>query len=153
MRLDLADNAPQYLVQVARQGVVGQVDITNRPVDGGVVEKIELLLVAQHLQRRLTEHGKEQRRALRRGQGEHHLVREGGFAAAWRAGDQVERKLRQATAQDLVQSWHTRGQTVDSHFGAHGEISCEEVSLEEGCHTPTSRRAVSEGPISVVRSS
>ena len=44
-------------------------------------------------------------------------------------------------------------QAVDSHFGAHGECSCEGVSLKGGSHTSRSNRAVSEGPISVVNNS
>jgi len=153
VRLDFTDDAPQHFVQIAGQGVVGQVDVANRPVYRFAVEEVELLLITQHLQRRLAEYRKEQRRAFRRRQGKHHLVREGCFAAARRTGNEVKRKLRKASAQHLVQSWHAGGQTVDSYFGAHGEFSCEGVSLKEGCHTPRSRRAVSEGPISVVSSS
>ena len=79
-------------------------------------------------------------------------MRQRGLAAAGRAGDQVERKLRQSSAQHLVQPWHAGSQAVDSYFGAHGEFSCEGVSLKEGSHTSRSKRAVSEGPISVVSS-
>ena len=153
MRFDFADDAPQHLVQVPGQGIVGQVDVTDRLVDRFAVEKVELLLITQHLQWRFTQDGKEQRRAFRRCQGKHHLVGQRGLAATRRAGNQIERKFRQSSTQHLVQSRHAGGQTVDSHFGAHGEFSCEGVSLKEGSHTPRSKLAVSEGPISVVRSS
>src|SRR5450830_1325280 len=153
MCLDFADDPSQYLVQVTGQGVVGQVDIANRLVNRFVVEKFELLLIAQHLQRRLTEDGKKQRRTLRRSQGKHHLVRQGSFATPWRAGDQVERKLRQASAQDLVQSWHTSGQTVDSHFGIHDEVSCAGVSLKELSQTGCNRRTDREDPMNEISSS
>jgi hypothetical protein len=86
------------------------------------VEEVELLLVAQHLQRRLAEHGEVQRRALGRGQREHDLVRQRGLAAAGLAGDQVERELRQAAAEHLVQAGHAGGQAVDGRFAARGGV-------------------------------
>ena len=74
----------QHPVEVAGHGVVGQVDEAHAVVDGLAVEEVELLLVAQHLQRRLAQHGEVERRALRRGQREHDLVRQRGLAAARR---------------------------------------------------------------------
>ena len=133
VRFDLGDDAAQHLVEVARQGVVRQVDEANRAVDRLAVEEIELLLVAQHLQRRLAQHREVQRGALRRRQREHHLVRQRRLAAAGRARDEVERELRQSAAEHLVQARHAGGQAVDRHFGGHGEVSCAGGPLEESC--------------------
>jgi hypothetical protein len=56
------DDAPERLVEVAGHRVFGQVDEAHALVDGFAVEEVELLLVAQHLQRRLAQHGEVERR-------------------------------------------------------------------------------------------
>ena len=121
---DLVGDALEYLVEVAAHGVLGQADEAHAVVDGLGFEEVELLLVAQHLQRRLAQHSEIDRGALWRGQREHDLVRQRGLAAARLAGDEVERELRQAAAEHLVQARHAGGQAVDDRFGGHDEVSC-----------------------------
>ena len=81
----------------------------------GVVEERELLLVAQHLDGRLAQHGEVERRPLRGGVGEHDLVRQRGLAASGGAGDDVEGVLGQAAAEDFVEARHAGGQLPDDH--------------------------------------
>ena len=133
--------------------VVRQIDEADGVVDRLAVEEVELLLVAQHLQRRLAKHGEIERRALRRRQCEHHLVRQRGLAATGRPCDEVERELRQSTAKHFVQAGHAGGQAVDRHFVGHGDVSCAGGPLEEGAHTERSNRSVSEGPTKVASNS
>ena len=92
--LDFRDDPLQDLVEIARQHAVGEIDEPDRFVDQAVVEKVILLLIAQHLQRWLAQHSEIKRGALDRRQREHHLVRKRRLAASRSAGDQVERKLR-----------------------------------------------------------
>ena len=131
--LHLGQDARQHHVQVTGQRFFGQVDKAHPAVNRLGIEKIELLLVTQHLQRWLAQHGEVQRRPLRRGQREHDLVRQGGFAAARRAGQQIERKL---------------GQPDGDFAAAHRDMSCAGLPLEIGGQTVRNKRSVSEGPIS-----
>ncbi len=62
-----AADVREHPLQVPGQRVVGQADEMDRLVDLGGVEEVELLLVTQHLQRRLAQHGEVDRRALGRG--------------------------------------------------------------------------------------
>src|SRR5688572_23686745 len=107
VRFHLSDDAMQYLVEIARRDVVRKVDEMDRSVDQLAVEEIELLLIAQHLQRRLTQHCEIERRALRRRQCEHYLVRQRGLTATGRPSDEVEREFRQPPPQHFVQARYT----------------------------------------------
>ena len=80
------------------------------------IEERELLLVAQHLDGRLAQHGEVQRGPLRRGVGEHDLMRQRGLAASGRAGDDVEGIFGQAAAEDLIEPGHAGGQLADNHL-------------------------------------
>jgi len=128
---DFVDDALEHPVEVAGHGVFGQADEAHAAVDGLGFEEVELLLIAQHLQRWLAKHGEVDRRALRGGQGEHDLVRQRGLAAARLAGDQIERELRQAAAKHLVEARHAGGQAVDGRFGGHEEVSCTGKTADE----------------------
>jgi hypothetical protein len=97
-RLDLLDDLGQDGVQIVVEHDLAEVDEANRAVQLVRVEELELLLVAQHLDGRLAQHGEVERGALERGVGEHDLVRQRGLAAARSARDDVEGKFRQATA-------------------------------------------------------
>ena len=116
---DLFDDAAQHPAQITGHRVLGQADEAHAVVDRCAVKKLELLLVAQHLERRLAQHREIECRPLGRGQRKHDLVRERGLAAARKPGDQVERELGQATAQQLIQAKYTGGQLVDLDFGVH----------------------------------
>ena len=74
------------------------------------LEKAELLLIAQHLDRGFTKHGEVQRRPFWGGVGEQNLLRQRGFAGAGAAGQHVEGKLGQATAQHGIEPWHPGAQ-------------------------------------------
>ena len=78
------------------------------------VEERILLLIAQHLHGGFAEDGEIERRLLRRGVGEDDLVRQRGFAATRRAGDDVEGKFRDAAAQDFVEPAHAGRQFADA---------------------------------------
>jgi hypothetical protein len=85
VRLHVLGDLAQHHPQVACDGLVRQIDEANGVVHLVAVEERKLLLIAQHLQRWLAQDGEIQGRPFERGQREHHLVREGGFAAAGRA--------------------------------------------------------------------
>src|ERR1700733_5032034 len=74
--LDFLDDSRQYPVKLSQSNIVAQIDETNRVIDPVELEISELLLITEHLQRRLTEHGEKYRRPLLRRHGEHQLVRE-----------------------------------------------------------------------------
>ena len=114
-RLDLLDDRIQDRAEVLLQDDLAEVDEADRAVQLGMVEERELLLVAQHLDGRLAQHGEVQRRPLRGGVGEHDLVRQRGLAASGGAGDDVEGELGQAAAEDLVEARHAGGQLPNGH--------------------------------------
>ena len=87
---DFVRDALQRPVELASQSILGQVDETNRSIDGFSAEERKLLLVAQHLQRRLAQHGEVDCGPLWRGQRKHDLVRQRGLAATRQAGDEIE---------------------------------------------------------------
>ena len=118
-RLDFGRDPLEDGVQVAGQRDIGEIDEVHRAADRAGVEVVELLLVAQHLQGRFAEHGEVQGRPLRRRQREHHLVRQGGLPAAGRAADQVERILRDAAPEDLIQAGDAGNQAIESPRFAH----------------------------------
>ena len=80
-RLDLLDDLLQDRVQVLLQHDLAEVDEPDGGVQLGRVEEGELLLVAQHLDGRLAQHGEVEGRPLRGGVGEH---RSGGRASSCR---------------------------------------------------------------------
>ena len=59
--LHLAHDGLQHRVEPLVQGRVTQVHVVDAAADFGCVEEAELLLVAQHLERRLTDDGEVQR--------------------------------------------------------------------------------------------
>jgi hypothetical protein len=76
-----------------------------------------LLLIAQHFQSGLAQHGEIERWFLRRRVREADLMRQRGFAAPGRAGYDVKGKLRQAAAENIVQARHAGRQFPDCDFG------------------------------------
>ena len=82
-------------------------------VDFARVEEGELLLVAQHLERRLAEDGEVERGLLARGIGEDDLMRERGLAGARLAHDDVEGVLGDAAAEDQIELVNAGGQLAD----------------------------------------
>ena len=116
----LFGDARHQALEVALQQVRRQVDVADRLVELRHVEEAELLLVPQHLQRRLSQHGEEQRARVGLRQREHHLVGQRRLAAAGRAGDEVERELGDAAAQQLVEAGHAGRQASNRDFVIHG---------------------------------
>jgi hypothetical protein len=144
---------PAMLVDAVHHGLFRQVHEAHAVVEGLAVEKVELLLVAQHLQRWLAQHREIQRWPLHRGQRKHHLVCQRGFATTGLASGQVERELRQTAARHLVQPGYACGQAVDGYFGHHGFVSCALGLFNEvsgGPQEVRSRRSVREPPIRLV---
>ncbi len=107
---DFFHHARQHGAEVARAQVFGQVHVAHRSADLLHVEETVLLLVAQHLQRRLAQHGEEQGAPLGGREGEHDLVRQRGLARTRWPGDQVERKLAQPASEQDVEPLHTSAQ-------------------------------------------
>ena len=111
--LDLFDDAIENGAEVLVQDALAEVDEAECSIHLGMVEERELLLIAQHLDGRLAQHGEVQRRALRGGVGEHDLMRERGLAASRSAGDDIEGELGQAAAEDLIEAGHSGGQNAE----------------------------------------
>ena len=154
-RLDLLDDLLQDRVQVVVQHDLAQVDKPDGGVQLGRVEELELLLVAEHLDGRLAQHGEVQGRPIRGGVGEHHLVGEGGLPAPGGPGDDVEGVLRQPAAQDLVQPRHPGRQVPDRHpFFAHGCPSALRSVSSTGAsgHASRTRPSVRGSPMNVTSS-
>jgi hypothetical protein len=127
--VDLAHDAFESFFQAAFEEVFPEVDESNAVIDLIGVEEGELLLIAEHLERRLAENREIDRRPLLGGIGEHDLVREGRLAATRPARQQVEGELGQAPAQYTVEPLDSRGELGDDdRFVAHG-LSPEGGSL------------------------
>src|SRR5476651_15433 len=147
----LVDDTRQHAVEVAVEQVGRQVDEFDRLVDLADVEEGELLLVAQHLQRRLAEHGEKQCAPFRRGQREHDLVRHRRLAAAGRAGQQVEGKLGDAATEQVVQARNSGGQSLYGYFISHCCGSLPAVSTASVPHAECKIVVVNGSPISRVK--
>src|SRR5476651_762938 len=147
----LVDDTRQHAVEVAVEQVGRQVDEFDRLVDLADVEEGELLLVAQHLQRRLAEHGEKQCAPFRRGQREHDLVRHRRLAAAGRAGQQVEGKLGDAATEQVVQARNSGGHWLYSYFISHCCGSLPAVSTASVPHPECKIVVVNGSPISRVK--
>jgi hypothetical protein len=104
--LDFRDDSLQHPGDIARSRVFGKIDEADTAVELVEVEEVELLLVAQHFQRRLTNCREVECRAFGRCQRKHDLVRQGGLAATRQTGDEVEGELRQAAPEHFVQPRH-----------------------------------------------
>ena len=113
--LDLLDDPLQHPAQAVLAHLVAEVHEADGVADPVRVEEGVLLLVAQHLDRRLAQHREVQPGALGRGVGEHELVGERGLAAPRLAGDQVEGVLRYPPAQHRVEAGHAGGELMDRH--------------------------------------
>src|SRR5207249_3161511 len=103
---DLSGNLIQDRVQTSLQYQVGEVNKADVRAHPGFVEERILLLIAQHLQGGFAQDGEIKRRLLGRPVGEGDLMRQRGFAASGRASDNVERKFRDAAAQNVVEAAH-----------------------------------------------
>src|SRR5690606_4161965 len=131
--LDLRADPSLHGVEVALQCLRTEVQVVNGSADEPVVEELELLLVAQHLDGWLAQDREMQRRPLDRRVREHDLRAQRGLAGARIARDQVERVDRHTTAQDLVQPRNTGSDPLDRYIA------------------PTHRGAAPCGPAMVVR--
>ena len=106
---DVSGNLIQDRVQTPLQEHVGQVAELDLPAQSRFVEEGKLLLIAEHLQHGFTENTKIKGGLLRGAIGESDLMGQRGFAATGRAPDNVERKFRDAAAQNVVQAAHAGG--------------------------------------------
>ena len=107
----------QHGAEVVLQYSLAEIDEMDRAVNFGHVEERELLLIAQHLDGRLAEHGKVQRGSLLAGVGEHHLMRERSFAASGCPGDDIEGVFGEAAAEDFIEAWDAGGKALNFHRG------------------------------------
>ena len=112
-RRDLFGNFIVNRVQILIQHHVGQVEKADGLAQLGFVEERILLLVAQHFYGGFAEDGEKERGFLRRGIGKNDLMHHRGFAATGRAGNDVERKFRDAAAQDVVEAADAGRQFAD----------------------------------------
>ena len=118
--LELLHDGVQHLRQPTVQRLLTEVDEAHRPVaDFGGVEEGVLLLVAKHLDGRLADDAEVHGLSLRARVREHDLMTERRLAAPRAAGDQIERELRNATAQHLVEARHAGRQFANRDAVAH----------------------------------
>ncbi len=94
----MVEHAAESLVQQH----LPQVDELDHVPHFGRVEEAQLLLIAEHFERRLAEHAEVKRRARSGRRGKHDLMDQSRLARTGRAGDQVERIFRHPAAQHLV---------------------------------------------------
>ncbi len=120
MGFHLSDDSLPHLFQPTLHGLLGQVDEPERTVDRLTIEEIELLLVPEHLQRRLAQHGEIKRGSLRGRKCKHNLVRKGRLAATRRARDQVERELGKPAAEDVIEPGNAGVQAINGDLVFHG---------------------------------
>ena len=92
----------QDRAQVIVQDSLAQVDKTDGVRQLVWIEECVLLLVSQHLDRGFAEDSKVESRTFRGGIGKHKLVRQRGLAASGGAREDIEGKLGQAAADNLV---------------------------------------------------
>ena len=114
-RLDFLDDRVEDRAEILVEHDLAEVDEADSRVHLGGVEERILLLIAQHFDGRLAQYGEVDRGPLRGGVGEHDLVRERSLPAPRRAGEDVERVLGQAAAEDFVQARHAGGQLSNRH--------------------------------------
>ena len=114
-RIDLLDDGVEDSAEILVQDDLAEVDEADGSVHLGRVEERELLLVAQHLDGRLAQHGEVQRRSLWGGVGEHELMRQRGLTASGSAGDDVERVLGQTAAEDFIKARNAGRQLLNLH--------------------------------------
>jgi hypothetical protein len=96
------------------------VDETHRPVaDLGGVEEGVLLLVAEHLDRRLADHAEVSGLSLGGGVREHDLMSEGRLARPWAPADEVEGILGDPAAEYVIEARYPGVQFADGNAIAH----------------------------------
>ena len=83
------------------------------------IKKGVLLLIAQHLDRRLAQDADVQSGALRAGIGKDDLMRKGRLAAAGSSGQEVEGILGNAAAKYVIKTGNARGNSADGDFVTH----------------------------------
>src|ERR1700722_8421302 len=150
-RLDFADNTRQHLVEIAGRYFIAQIDEANRLGDLLGVEERKLLLIAQHLQRRFSQHGEEQRRALLGGQSEHDLVGKRRLTGTRGSHDEIEGEFRDAAAQNRIEPRHSRGQVPYGYFVVHSAFRPEKNDGAD--QTGANNRVVNDSPINAASNS
>src|SRR6266852_253106 len=155
---DLFDDRIQNGAEVFFQNEVAEVDEADRAVHLGLIEELELLLIAQHLDGRLAQHREVEYRVVWAGVGEDDLMRQRGLAATGSAGDDVEGVLGQAAAEDFIEARHAGGQSPNGHsflsLRAHETASILQgysANNASGQASPT-RRTVRGAPMKVTSS-
>src|SRR5450755_715520 len=117
--LHFSDDAFENRFESAFQCLLRYVDESDRAIHCGTVEKIELLLITKHLERRLAKHSKIECGALNGREREHHLVGQRRLAATGRTRNQIEGELRYPTAQYRIEPGYPSRQTINSDFAIH----------------------------------
>ena len=133
-RLDFLNDAPQNLFQRSIDNVFAQIDEVDRLVDSRQVEKTELLLIPQHLDGGLADHGEVQRGTIACGQGEHQLLRERRLPRTGGPGDEIEGELGQTPTKDVVETLDARGKSADCHPVGHARVSSAPASEKASGH-------------------
>jgi hypothetical protein len=131
--LHFLNDPREDLLQRSSDQILAQVDEADRPVHPIQIEELVLLLVAQHLQRWLADNGEVDGVGLRTGQPEHDVLRQRGLARAGCAGNEIEGELRQAPAQNLVESGYVSAELSNRNLVGHASVPSD-VSAKPSGH-------------------
>ncbi len=145
--LHFLNDALQHLVEPAVQRLLRQVDEPHRRIHLRHVEELELLLIAQHLERRLAEDGEEQGRPFGSRQREHDLLHERGLAGSGCPRDEIERELRNAAAQDGIEPGNARRQATNGNLRGHLVVSSVVLPAKSSGHVLRKRLVVKPSPM------
>ena len=91
-----------------------------------------------------------QRRTLGAREREHDLLRERRLSSARSTGNQIERELRQAATEDLVEPRNACWKPANRHTVGHACVSSEPASAKAPGHAFRNRLAVKCSPTSVM---
>ncbi len=144
--LDLPDDALQHALEAMFEELGAAVQEPDAARNLRAVEESILLLVAEHLQRRLTQDGHVECRPFGSRGGEHELMGERRLSAAHSPGDQVERELRDSSAENFIETSNSRGQPVDTYALVHS-VSFANAAKKIVGQTSWSRFATNPAPM------
>ena len=99
-----ADDLVEHRAEPSPHQLVAEREEADHAVDLRRVEEAERLLVAEHLERRLADHGQVEARSLGARVGEHQLVSERRLAGAGGSDNEVEGQFGEPSAQHVVES-------------------------------------------------
>src|SRR5947199_353886 len=111
-RGDFGDDRAEQGREISLAHLSREIDEANRAADLRRIEEAELLLVPEHLDRRLAERREVQRGTLGRRVREEELMDERRLSGAGLAGHDVERIFGKASAEHLIQPGNARGEVL-----------------------------------------